>query len=157
MNLGLRWEYFGVQHNVNPNLDSNFYPASSSESICRPSQTAWSITTPNSPIGELWKPSKKNFAPRVGFAWDVFGDGKTAFRGGYGIGYERNFGNVTYNVLFNPPNYRDRGSDRRKQHQQPFPPRLPTPGRWPEPTARCRFPQPNYATSNTIFHKPMRT
>ena len=27
MNLGLRWEYFGVQHNVNPNLDSNFYTA----------------------------------------------------------------------------------------------------------------------------------
>ena len=36
-NLGLRWEYFGVQHNVNANLDSNFYPASGvpcSESIC---------------------------------------------------------------------------------------------------------------------------
>jgi outer membrane receptor protein involved in Fe transport len=28
VNLGLRWEYFGVQHNVNANLDSNFYPAS---------------------------------------------------------------------------------------------------------------------------------
>ena len=25
VNLGVRWEYFGVQHNVNPNLDSNFY------------------------------------------------------------------------------------------------------------------------------------
>ena len=33
------------------------------------------------------------------------GDGRTALRGGYGIGYERNFGNVTYNVLFNPPQY----------------------------------------------------
>ena len=30
---------------------------------------------------------------------------RPSFRGGYGIGYERNFGNVTYNVLFNPPNY----------------------------------------------------
>jgi hypothetical protein len=26
-------------------------------------------------------------------------------RGGYGMAYERNFGNVTYNVLFNPPQY----------------------------------------------------
>src|SRR5260370_12116666 len=33
------------------------------------------------------------------------GDGKTSLRGGYGMAYERNFGNVTFNVLFNPPNY----------------------------------------------------
>src|SRR5262249_33003212 len=34
-----------------------------------------------------------------------FGDRKLSLRGGYSIGYERNFNNVTFNMIQNPPNY----------------------------------------------------
>ena len=104
VNLGIRWEYYGVQHNANPALDSNFYFGSGStyqEQI----RNGTAQIADQSPVGGLWAPSKKNWAPRVGLAYDIFGNGPLSFRGGYGISYERNFGNVTFNVIQNPPNY----------------------------------------------------
>jgi hypothetical protein len=104
-NIGLRWEHFGVQHNKNPLLDSNFYDPASQIDTPLGIRTGQVSLVPNSTQGSAWKPDYHDFAPRLGFAWDVTGDGKTALRGGYGLGYERNFGNVTYNMIQNPPNY----------------------------------------------------
>jgi hypothetical protein len=104
LNMGLRWEYFGVQHNKDPNKDSNFY-LGPGQTLDQGLKTGQVLTVPNSPIKGLWAKDLNNFAPRLGFAWDVFGNGKTSLRGGWGISYERNFGNVTFNVIQNPPNY----------------------------------------------------
>jgi outer membrane receptor protein involved in Fe transport len=102
LNLGVRWEYYGVQHNANPALDSNFVMGSGATIFDQIRNGSVKLAQDG---GVFWNPRYRNFGPRVGFAWDVFGDGKTALRGGYGIGYERNFGNVTFNAIQNPPNY----------------------------------------------------
>ena len=104
LNLGLRCDYFGVQHNTDPSLDSNFYfgPGRRSPSSIANGRV---FLAEESPVGRLWEKDTNNFGPRLGVAWDVFGDGKTSLRGDYGISYERNFGNVTFNVIQNPPNY----------------------------------------------------
>ncbi len=53
----------------------------------------------------LGKGDHNNFGPRLGFAWDVFGNGKTSVRGGFGISYEGSLQRRLTITRFNPPYY----------------------------------------------------
>jgi outer membrane receptor for ferrienterochelin and colicin len=57
------------------------------------------------PSSSLGAGDHNNFGPRVGFAWDVFGDGKTSLRGGFGVAYEGTLYNPLSNSRWNLPYY----------------------------------------------------
>ena len=83
LNLGLRYDILSWPSEANNHM-SNFDP--STGELVEAGASGWPKALINTP--------KKDFGPRVGFAYDLKGDGKTVIRGGYGLFYYLDRGGV---------------------------------------------------------------
>ena len=129
LSLGLRYDLFTRHHELNDKA-TTFIPGPGSSLLAQienaniPAGTAsagFDCTSASAtalaqlagvcgpggfaPAKSLGKGDHNNFGPRFGFAYDVFGDGKTALRGGFGVSYEGTLYNPLSNSRWNLPYY----------------------------------------------------
>jgi hypothetical protein len=114
LNLGLRQSFYGTyreKNNLAWNFDPAFYVAGASSVdpvtalVDGNPYNGWvdcgvTAGVPKGCMKNHWR----NPAPRVGFAFDPFGDGKWAIRGGYGVFFEHTNGNEANTESLEPYN-----------------------------------------------------
>jgi hypothetical protein len=91
INAGLRWEYNGVPSEIHNRLGIYDF-----------AQNRLSTVGTNG-VDAPYHQQYTNFGPRLGFAYDPFGDGKTVIRTGVGLYYDQPVTNIVTGLGSNPP------------------------------------------------------
>jgi hypothetical protein len=128
LNLGIRWDLY-TRHTEEDNLATTFILGSGNGIVQQLINANAPVGTPGCPLTGVeasravlaggcsptsggFAPANRlgpnqyhDFGPRLGFAWDVMGDGKTSLRGGIGMSYEGTLYNPLSNSRWNPPYY----------------------------------------------------
>jgi hypothetical protein len=109
LNFGLRWSYFPPASEPDDRfrvfVPSQYDPAkavtmNAAGQIQRGTGERFNgLVNPKS----FWKTSKRNFAPRFSFAYDLTGKGRSVLRGGYGLFYSREILGAFILMSGNPP------------------------------------------------------
>jgi hypothetical protein len=105
LNLGLRFDYFGHMgtFTYGPNPIALFTPGSGSTQEEQIANGSMVVRGANGQVVDntMWR-----FAPRFGFAYDVFGNGTTSIHGGWGL-FNNKIGDLSYvdGIRTNPPQF----------------------------------------------------
>ena len=88
VSYGLRWDINGALGDADKQ-GSNFFPCAAPEpNVCAPKGFPNGLVQLQQGFSRLYNLDLRDFGPRAGIAWDVFGNGKTALRAGYAMTYD---------------------------------------------------------------------